>query len=318
MDYLDFELRIGESNGREYPVTVIHAASGGEPSVNAMIPVDDWALRRQMDELVNVRSARAATSRSADLAQHSPVSSKQINELVIARDIGQQLFAALITGTVRDAYTSSLVKARERNAGLRIRLRIEAPEVAQLPWEFLYDPQEGDHISLLRETPLTRYTALARDLNVLTVKPPLRILGMIAAPSDLVSLDVKQEKERMQHLLEHRLERGDVELQWVQGGTWHSLQQSLDNGPWHIFHFIGHGAFDASAGEGLLAFCDPQGKSQFMSATQLGRLFSGHSSLRLAFLNACEGGRSSDAELFFQCWGSVDSPRGSGCHLHAI
>ncbi len=32
MDYLDFELRIGAGDGSEYPVTVIHAAAGGEPS----------------------------------------------------------------------------------------------------------------------------------------------------------------------------------------------------------------------------------------------------------------------------------------------
>jgi hypothetical protein len=89
--------------------------------------------------------------------------------------------------------------------------------VALLPWEFLYDPQEGDHVSLLRETPLTRYTALPRERDVLPVKPPLRILGMVAAPVDLPTLDVTQEQARIQQALEHRLERGDVELHWVAG-----------------------------------------------------------------------------------------------------
>jgi len=309
MDYLDFELRIGAGNGTEYPVTVIHAAAGGEPSITAFIPVNDAPLRRQLDALVIVRHAHVATLRAADPARHLPPLPSPINETVIARAIGQRLFAALITGPVRDAYASSLVKAREQALGLRLRLRIEAPEVAVLPWEFLYDPQEGDHVSLLRETPLTRYTALPRDLNVLPVKPPLRILGMVAAPSDLATLDVAQEQERIAQALEYRLERGDVELEWVQGGTWHGLQRSLDNGPWHVFHFIGHGGFDPAAGEGLLAFCNEQGRAQFMSATGLGRLFSGHSSLRLAFLNACEGGRTSDAELFSSV-GAVLTRRG--------
>lgn len=189
MDYLDFELRIGAGNGSEYPVTVIHAAAGGEPSITAHIPVNDATLRHQINTVVNLRSAHGATRRASDPTRPLSLISTPVDETAVARDIGQQLFAALISGGVRDAYASSLVKARERGAGLRLRLRIEAPEVALLPWEFLYAPQEGDHISLLRETPLTRYTALTRERDLLAVKPPLRILGMVAAPTDLARLN---------------------------------------------------------------------------------------------------------------------------------
>jgi len=314
-DYLDFELRIGAGHDGagyaiEYPVTVVHAPAGGEPSITAAIPVDDVAFRRQIDELVDVRSAQATTQRAINRARDiRPSPPPQIDETLAAREIGQQLFDALITGAVRDAYTNSLAKARGQGVGLRLRLCIDAPEVATLPWELLYDAQEGDHVCLLREMPLTRYTALAREQSVLTVKPPLRILGMVAAPSDLEELDVVQERARIEHALEHRLERGDVELQWVQGGTWRALLEALDRGPWHVFHFIGHGAFDPGTGEGLLAFCDDQGVMKTMPATALGRLFSGHPSLRLAFLNACEGGRTSEDELFSSV-GAVLTRRG--------
>ncbi len=309
MDYLDFELRIGEGDGTIYQITVIHAAAGGEPSITTAIPVSDQTLRRQVDDLVNVRGAHMASQRSANPALHASTTSTSFNEPLLAREIGKQLFAALITGAVRDAYTSSLVKARQQQMGLRLRLRIEAPEVAVLPWEFLYDPQEGDHVSLLRETPLTRYTALPRDRDLMSIKPPLRILGMVTDPSDLPALDVTQEQARMRHALDHHIERGDVELKWVQGSTWRDLQHALDNGPWHVFHFIGHGTFDPATSEGQLAFCNDQGSAQFMSATALGRLFSGYPALRLAFLNACEGGRTSEAELFSSV-GAVLTRRG--------
>ncbi|MCB0060991.1 MAG: CHAT domain-containing protein, partial [Caldilineaceae bacterium] len=227
------------------------------------------------------------------------------------RAIGKQLFAALIVGGVRDAYSSSLLRAREQEAGLRLRLRIDeqAPEIATLPWEFLYDLQEGDHVCLLRETPLTRYIPLHRDRDLLSVKPPLRILGMVSSPADLVHLNVAEEQARIEHALEYRLERGEVMLQWVAGNSWQALQAALDQGPWHVFHFIGHGNFDPLTCEGQLVFCDDQGAPQQMSATMLGRLFSGHSTLRLAFLNACEGGRNSDAELFSSV-GAVLTRRG--------
>ncbi|MBV7339935.1 CHAT domain-containing protein [Chloroflexi bacterium TSY] len=309
MDYFDFELRIGASDGTQYPVTVIHAAAGGEPSIMATIPVNDEAVRQSVDDLVAVRSAHATTRRADSTTRKVRLrSSPPIDEAVVAREVGQRLFDALISGAVRDAYSSSLAKAREQGLGLRLRLRIETPEAAVLPWEFLYDPQEGDHVALLREIPITRYTALSRDAAP-TAKPPLRILAMVAAPSDLATLNVAEEQRRIEQALEHRLERGDVGLHWVEGDTWHDLQTALDRGPWHVFHYIGHGAFDPDSGEGLLAFCDEQGTMQRMSATALGRLFSGHPSLQLAFLNTCEGGRTSDAELFSSV-GSVLTRRG--------
>lgn len=313
MEYLDFELRIGAGNGTEYAVTVIHAAAGGEPTITTTMPVDDEMLRGQLQQLDHVRSAQADAQRSTGHARNvrlsSPEPSSSISEAAMAQQIGERLFDALIVGTVRDAYTSSLVRAREGNAGLRLRLTIDAPEVAALPWEFLYDAQEGDHISLLREIPLTRYTALSRERSALDVTPPLRILGMVAAPTNLASLDVTQEQQRIERALEHLLEKGEVEFHWVEGGTWEALQTKLDSNEWHVFHFIGHGTFDAAAGEGQLAFCNEHGEFHAMSAIALGRMVSGHRSLRLAFLNACEGGRTSDGELFSSV-GAVLTRRG--------
>jgi len=313
VEYLDFELRIGERNGTEYSITVIHAAAGGEPAIMTTMPVDDELLRDQLNELDHVRSAKVAAQRSVtddrNVRPSSSMDSSSMSEAAIARTIGERLFDSLIVGTVRDAYTSSLVRAREQDAGLRLRLTIDAPEVAALPWEFLYDAQEGDHVSLLREIPLTRYTALTRDHNTLDVTPPLRILGMVATPTNLQPLDVDQEKQRIERALEHLLERGDVDLQWVAGDTWEALQTALDSNEWHVFHFIGHGTFDPIASEGQLAFCTEQGDFHPLSATALGRIFAGHRSLRLAFLNACEGGRTSDAELFSSV-GAVLTRRG--------
>ena len=64
-------------------------------------------------------------------------------------------------------------------------------------------------------------------------------------------------------------------------------------------------------GQAKVCSCSPmiKARKQMMPATVLGRLFSGHSSLRLAFLNACEGGRTSDAELFSSV-GAVLTRRG--------
>ena len=99
--------------------------------------------------------------------------------------MGRVLFEALFTSEVRSRYRSSLASAREQHKHLRLRLRVEAPELAVLPWEFLYDEERGDHITLLRETTLTRYLEMGEPVQALTLQPPIRILGMIASPKDL-------------------------------------------------------------------------------------------------------------------------------------
>ena len=84
----------------------------------------------------------------------------------------------------------------------------------------------------------------------------------------------------------------------------------MQAGEWHIFHFIGHGGFDPALGEGRIALVDEtSGGSNFLSATQLGRLFAAHPSLRLAVVNACEGARASEHSVFSST-GAVLARRG--------
>jgi CHAT domain-containing protein len=70
------------------------------------------------------------------------------------------------------------------------------------------------------------------------------------------------------------------------------------SGPWHVLHFIGHGEFDPISREGKVALADRQGRRHMVSASGLARLLTGHSSLTLVILNACEGARSSEHDLF--------------------
>lgn len=89
-----------------------------------------------------------------------------------------------------------------------------------------------------------------------------------------------------------------IDLKWLEGQTWRDLQRAMRGGPWHIFHFIGHGGFDSSADEGVIALADENGGAHRMLATELGRLLSDHRSLRLVLLNSCEGARGSEHDVF--------------------
>ena len=57
------------------------------------------------------------------------------------------------------------------------------------------------------------------------------------------------------------------------GQTCRELQSALRQGPWHIFHFSGHGRFDTITDEGQLAFADDQGEAHLLQASEVGRLW---------------------------------------------
>jgi hypothetical protein len=282
VDYLDFDLEIGIGSGRSYPVAVIRSPAG-EAHSTMTFPYEEQELKDYLEKVQNALVGSGAVRRQAAQA---------------VEEFGTRLFEELFTRDVRSCYDVSLREAARQDVGLRVKLRIQAPDLAALPWEFLYDQRQGRYVCLSRLTPLVRYLELPQSVQPLTIKLPLRILCMIASPSDQDPLDIAREQGRIQEALNGLVEKGLVELTWLPGQTSHDLLRAMQSGPWHIFHFIGHGGFDPSTDEGLLALANDQGKTSLLSASQLGTLLADHRSLRLVLLNACEGARGDQHDLF--------------------
>ena len=121
---------------------------------------------------------------------------------------------------------------------------------------------------------------------------------MIASPSDLEPLDVERERRRVEDALAGLGRDGLVELTWLEGQTWRDLQRAMRGGPWHVFHFVGHGSFDTNRDEGIIVLVDDDGRSRRLMAGELARLLAVHRTLRLAVLNACEGARGGGLDIF--------------------
>ncbi|MFZ0257352.1 MAG: SUMF1/EgtB/PvdO family nonheme iron enzyme [Gammaproteobacteria bacterium] len=285
MKYLSFDLEINPGRGREYPLEVRSPA--GEARETLCFPFDELTLQNRLQAL------EIALLRAGGRQRRIPSSEEQS-----VQDFGRVLFDTLLTGEVRIRYDVSLREATDQGKGLRLRLRIQSPELAALPWEFLYDARAGEYLVLSSDTPLVRYLELPRAIRPLTVEKPLRILGMIAAPSDLPALDVERETQRMEMAIKVLREQGLIELTWLPGQSWRDLHRAMRSGPWHVFHFIGHGGFERSTDEGLIALADEDGQKHFLTATHLGRLLANHRPLRLVVLNACEGARGGNVDIF--------------------
>ncbi len=285
-NYLDFELGIGPGRGREYPVAVIHSPAG-TARATMRFPFEELALENRLLSLQNALLRSGGRRRVALSDEERAV-----------QDFGRALFDALLSGEIRSRYDASLREARRQDKGLRLKLRILPPELSALPWEFMYDPRQREYVCLARWTPIVRYPESPHPICPLSVTPPLRILGMVASPCDQRLLDVEQEQQRVGQAIRGLQARGLVELEWLAGQTWRHLQQAMWSGPWHVFHFVGHGGFDARSREGYIVLADDAGQTRRLSATHLARLLANQAALRLALLNSCEGARGSEYDIF--------------------
>jgi hypothetical protein len=286
LGYLDFDVLLEKAAAGAYQARVVNAPAGLPAPVPFSMPLSPLEVE---NFLLRVGRPRRGTARRIDSPESAAV-----------KAFGGQLFAALFHDDLRESLLRSLGEAEHQQRGLRIRLRLsECPELAELPWEFLYDQQRNRFLNLSRHTPLVRYLALPDPPRSLAVSPPLRVLVMIASPNGYPELDVEQEWGKLKEALGGLEQAGRVELERLELATLAAMHHRLrGSDAYHIFHFIGHGGFDPQRQDGLLLFEDKQGKEFAVSGEKLGTLLNDHDPMRLVVLNACEGARGDATDPF--------------------
>lgn len=279
--YLDFDLNI-EGAGGKYKAHVLESPAG-EAQSDFSGPFSDLEL-----EVFYLRIGRP---RQGVRRLDSP-------EMLLAKQYGGKLFEAVFAGDVYTCFVSSLATAQAQEKGLRIRLRLNSPEMTALPWEFLYHTRRSQFLALSIETPIVRYLEAAQPPRLQMVKPPLNMVAMISSPRDYPMLDVEREWQQLKEALAELEQRGLIRLERLDQASLAALQRRLRQGDVHILHFIGHGRYDVEAGDGLLLFEDEEDRGRPLNGNYLGTLLHNHHSLRLVTLNACEGARASQEDQF--------------------
>ncbi len=215
------------------------------------------------------------------------------------RWLGAALFGALFSGPIGTALHSSMARIDDGD-GLRLNLRLNrTPELAALPWELLYDAGARLFLALDERTQLVRYLALnLPEPEVLHVQPPLRMLAVLVSPADMEGLDVEQEWAGLSEALAPLQASGGLVLERLASSTLDGLRRRLLQEPAHILHFVGHGLYDGQSETGGMVFADNDGHASLVAASDVATLLRNHRSLRLVFLNACEGAIGSQADVF--------------------
>lgn len=282
MEYLDFELEI-ERVGEGYRARV-RRSPAGERDAPFIMPFSDLEVENILLRMAQFRRGM----RRIDTP-----------DVQLSKEFGSRLFQALFTEPINNAFQISRERAALQGAGLRLRLRLAgAPELAPLPWEYLYDPAENRFLALSTETPLVRRLPTATELPPLPVTLPIRVLVLIASPTGLPPLATAQEWANLTQALADLQQEGRVAVERLEPPTLSALQRALRRGDYHVFHFVGHGGFDPGSQAGLIYLEDESGRPDAVAGDRLGMLLHDERSLRLVVLNACEGGRTARDDPF--------------------
>lgn len=279
---IEVEVSAGAAEG-QYAVRVVRSVAGEESM--ATMNLDAKAYLGARDELENVVLASAASSRRTLSAGEQRL-----------RDVGQQLFEALFCGPVQATYRASARAADDRGERLRVVLRLDAPGLAGIPWEAMYDAEKDEYICL--NDPLIRHIA-SGSAEPLEITSSLEVLVLVASPEGLTALDVEAERKKLADALAEPIADGRIHVKWLMQASWEQVQDEMLSGTWHVLHFIGHGDYDPRSDQGVIVLVDDNGGPNLVEADRLADLLNqADPTPRLVVLNSCLSGRSGASDLF--------------------
>ena len=279
---IELEVAAGPAAG-QFTVRVVRPADDGEPT--ATMQLDAGTYLGALDDLETVVLASAAAGRRI----LSPGEQR-------LRDVGRQLFDALFSGPVHEAYRASVSAADQRGERLQVVLRLDVPELAAIPWEAMFDTENDQYICL--NDPLIRHIP-STTAEPVEVTSSLEVLALVASPDGLASLDVEAERKKLSDALAEPIADGRIHLKWLMQASWDEVQDEMLSGTWHVLHFIGHGDYDSTSEQGRIALVGDDGGAHLVEADRLADLLNQATPTpRLVVLNSCSSGRSGASDLF--------------------
>jgi len=196
--------------------------------------------------------------------------------------LGEQLAQCLLADEIKELFLKTVGAAQgQKKTGVRVRLRIDPPELAALPWELMR--LDTGPLAVSTTHVITRFIEL-KDVPMrdLAAPRPIRVLGIIPQGS---GLDVAREKAALDKAV---TKLGDaLTLTWLEGiVTTDRVREALGEADYHVIHFIGHG--QSKSGEANLQLNDDYGDECTVSAEESAGFFRNRDSVRLVVLNACQ------------------------------
>lgn len=138
LTYQNFDLLIEPGAPGSYRARVLRSPAGESAPVHFTLPFSPLELENLV---LKVGLGRRRT-RGPGRPESAPL-----------KEFGGKLYAAVFQDELREILRSSLSQTRAQRIGMRLRVRLaDVPELANLPWEFLYDPRLNRFLAQSRYT----------------------------------------------------------------------------------------------------------------------------------------------------------------------
>lgn len=285
----EFHISVTLVGQSDYLVRTEQVASG-VPLAEELVtwPVADWlaaAGHLINDPLKSVLQGDAMVRNSVNLAA-----------------LGQQLYNELFQGTLRDSWITAQGIAQNHQEVLHLRIGIKDNRLARLPWEVMHASDRpiatGPYISFSRfQTGVADASRLpSTNMPIPPDEGGIRVLMVLASPTDLVRLDLlKQEAIKLQTELHRQVpnitEGGhflpDIQLHLLEQPGREELTQALEQGRYHILHYSGHSNLGANGGE-IYLVNRRTGLTETLSGDDLAGLLV-NNNIQMAVFNSCLG-----------------------------
>jgi hypothetical protein len=270
MEYLNFDIHIGP--GFPYPVTVDHSHIGEAEGALHLVPNSPGIQD----------SLRRIVQRQTD------------PDLLAA--FGYELFQHLFTGEIGiQLERATGFSIAQKEGGIRIRMRISAPELSALPWELLFTPSRS-FIGTDHSSPIVRWLNIPQPIKSLQAELPLKFLLVIP---EIHESSLKIETEKEIDVIKKALSgmKKEVELTILKENvTLERIGHLLIDQNFQVLHFIGHGKFTDDQGHLLLN--GHQGQMRWVDENSFASILKNHAALKLIVLNACQGATVSGTQAF--------------------
>jgi hypothetical protein len=206
------------------------------------------------------------------------------------------LYQALFPQSIENLFHGTLAQLGKSGQKVRLRLTFDSPEIADLPWEYLYYKPTDFFFATHPGITLSRYLRL-EDKHEITKTNDLNILVIVSSPKDLQTLDSEREKLIIIQAMQKLKAKGvNVNTDFVFNATLKEISHQLDEKTYSVIHFIGHATFQD--GNGYVALVNENGNSRLVGEKTFDTLFLGNKGLCLIILNACKTATGSSARVF--------------------
>ncbi len=289
----EFNISVTPIGGDEYLVRTEWTPDVTAAEERVCWPVQDWLEQASLlmnDPLLGLLRGDAISTHPFAAPNGGIDAGAGATSLV---EFGQSLYNSLFQGMLRDSWMRAQGIAQHRREVLRLRLGLKDPRLPCLPWEVLHAGDRplatGTDIAFSRyhtkSAPLVQSPAIALD-------EPLRILMVLAAPSDQERLALRQEATDLKSELESTIDRRggqipDIKVEILDQPDRAQLTQALEHQQYQVLHYAGHSNVGAAGGS-LYLVNRTTGLTETLSGDDLAGLLV-NNGIRMAVFNSCRG-----------------------------